>query len=1618
MNRSVFRIIIFNALFFIVLSGIAQDKHERRFNVVYPYSTRVYDSLTAMRIPVLEVPASKLRTDLPSSVDNTTNEFWPGYLDQCQFYSCQQYAGVAYTFGYEYNRLRNTPGWYWENRFGAHYTWNFLNEGGQYIGVNFLHSFDVIRQQGHMTNDYFGSDTAGSYLGWKTGYDKYYEAMFHRLKKVSAIQINSATGVNTLRNYLYDHLDGSAVGGIACFTTESAFDFGTLPPGTPEAGKSVQRWWYSLPDHGLCIVGYNDSIRYDINGDGLYTNNIDINNDGIVDVRDWEIGGFKFANSWGTWWGNDGSAYVLYRAMGSNFEDGGVWNNRVYVVEADTGYHPILTMKVKINYNKRQRIRLIAGVSSTPASQFPEHTMSFPIVNFQGGDHVMNGFDYGPGSKAVELGLDITPLLNWFPGNGQAKIFLGVEERDADHSGTGTIEEASFISYAQGQEEFVATSTPVAILDNNLTLVSAMVTAGTSKVQITTESLPPYIPGQHYEQQLQAEQGTVPYTWSLRENYAKQPFSAALPANTGTKLTKISDLRPYTVKALPFSFPWYGTMHDSIYINFNGFVSFGPQDLPAPYITDELAMMRMFALMSPAFSQQYTYVQSKNDGVFYQAWEDKAIIWWKTSVIYHESISNNNFAVILYPDGRFEFRYGTMNTAPILPTIYTGISKGDVQDFDIQAQWRADTLSGNAVRYLASPKPKGIHLTKEGLLAVTDIDSTQIYSIPVVVTDEENLTDNRMLALSVGLMMTEDVICGEDNRFQYGIPAQLKLTLENTGQTAIGDLEVHLSSTDSSCVVTDSLIMVTILNPGEPIILEPVFNFMLTGRLPADYPVRLNLQARSGSRVWNQSLDIPVSVSINQPWVVFQSVDVHDANGKLETGETAPLNITLANIGDQPASNVMVTLSCQSPYINLIDSTAYFGNFTPGGLVTIIDAFSIEATMDIPNGTDILFTVAATDGNLTWTSPFAIKPYAPAFTVGGMIVVDGSGDGNGNGILDPGETADLLIATTNSGGYVADNTVGNLSCSSPYITIGQGSNNLGPIAVGETVNAQFTVTVSPDAPLNTPVEFLYTVESGLYHAQKTFTPKIGLVVEDFESGDFTQFPWVFSGNSPWVISNIQPYEGIYSAKSGAIAANQTSALILQREVAIPDTISFYLKTSSEAGYDYLKFYIDGNNVAQWAGETPWIRAAFYIPAGNHTFTWGYSKDSNTSNGSDCAWVDYIVLPATTETGVNVSGTITYANSVNTPLSGVTITLLDQEGTAIHTTTTSASGNYIFTSVPPGNYTFGVTTVKPWDGVTAADMLLYRKHIANISYLNGIHLASGDVNLSGTLTAADVLLIQKRIANITNSFASGDWLFDPDPFIVGAGNMIEDFNGIIYGDANGSYTPSASKLVIPTRGTLTLGSVSTTKQEILVPIQIADIEDLGAFQFSLHYNAQKLKLKDITNWMPGIEEVTTGTPAPGAITFVWSAITKGITIPEGILCNLHFQVLSNGESPLSFYDNPTAIEFTGFDGDNFMPELSGGMVKSTNGLNIHNEEEVILYPNPNNGKFYLYFDKPKMFNSMKVINALGVTVYEERNIQTTESQIKVLNLTDRPDGIYTLILNDGENAIAKKIMIRR
>ncbi|MEZ5083058.1 MAG: S8 family serine peptidase [Bacteroidales bacterium] len=356
-------------------------------------------------------------------------------------------------------------------------------------------------------------------------------------------------------------------------------------------------------------------------------------------------------------------------------------------------------------------------------------------------------------------------------------------------------------------------------------------------------------------------------------------------------------------------------------------------------------------------------------------------------------------------------------------------------------------------------------------------------------------------------------------------------------------------------------------------------------------------------------------------------------DGLINAGESVLLTLSVANFSEDIVNGVTVDLSTESEHITITDNSEYFGDFALEDIIEVTDAFAFDVAENIPGGEDIKFIVTAHNSEGSWESSFVEMAVAINLQTGSLIISDPTG--NNNGSLDPGETADVFIEVMNTGQIDATSTMASLSTIAPEITINSGSFDIGTVAAGDTEMAAFNITVDAAAGTGISVELLFGALSGFYTLENSFFPKIGLIVEDFETGDFTKFDWEFSGNQDWTIVTSDVYEGVYSAKSGSIGSNQNSEMKLTMEVAGNDSIAFYRKVSSEATYDFLEFYIDNTIVAQWSGNVDWSRVAFAVPAGEHTFRWRYFKDGSVSTGSDCGWVDFIELPAFADEAMSV-----------------------------------------------------------------------------------------------------------------------------------------------------------------------------------------------------------------------------------------------------------------------------------------------------------------------------------------------------------------------------------------------
>jgi hypothetical protein len=125
--------------------------------------------------------------------------------------------------------------------------------------------------------------------------------------------------------------------------------------------------------------------------------------------------------------------------------------------------------------------------------------------------------------------------------------------------------------------------------------------------------------------------------------------------------------------------------------------------------------------------------------------------------------------------------------------------------------------------------------------------------------------------------------------------------------------------------------------------------------------------------------------------------------------------------------------------------------------------------------------------------------------------------------------------------------------------------------------------------------------------------------------DATTLPWTVGGARPWHGEIATTHDGVDAGESGWITHDQETWM--QTTINGPNTLSFWWKVSSEAGFDMLELYLDSTRQTRISGEVDWQFYSLDVPAGNHTVRWRYSKDPGDlyATGQDRAWVDQVSL---------------------------------------------------------------------------------------------------------------------------------------------------------------------------------------------------------------------------------------------------------------------------------------------------------------------------------------------------------------------------------------------------------
>jgi len=853
----------------------------------------------------LIISASNLKTELPYSTDNSVFPFLRPIFTQMGA-SCGQAASVAYNFCYEYNRMYNRPSDTDIYQYPSHFVWNFMNATLPYYGegVSYFHTFDILYDAGTPSIATYGPITVDDSYRWMSGFNGYAQAMHNRISAVNSIAAGTPDGLITLKHWLFDHAEGSATGGVANFYAGLG-GYHPLPAGTEEAGKQAIPAMGPFASHAMTIVGYNDSIRYDINGDGCFTNDIDITGDGMVDMKDWEIGGLKFINSYGTYWADSGFCYMLYRTLALKYGQGGIWNNAVHVIFPDTTYKPQLALKANITYNKRGRLKIYAGISADTSNYLPDQTIELSVFNYQGGDYPMLGH-YSPESKTIETGLDITPLLAYIKPGEPARLYLLIDENDPDHTGEGVVTNFSIIQYSHQQQiETSDSELPRTITDNSTTIASVVIESVYPPVHISPDTIVVLTETGDAQIQMQAQGGKAPYQWRVNSLIEEASGHETYDPPSGSIVVPSNPASGYAAIPMPFSFPYFGEWYDTLYMHVNGYLMFSKQDMPYYYLLFDKPFLQQIRAIAPAMNKDMG-LYSTGDFLSIEPGADKITFRWHISA--SQSTTYADFTATLNRDGNIRFNYSQWpDETLILPVI--GLGNGCREETQFSQFNQKKITSGQFIRFTSSPGTATANIDQSGMLSVSSQGKPCSGLIGVTATDCNRVAGSRRIQVTSGPAISISATQA-DARFYPGIPVPLTVSITNLGAAPMVVDVLSILPASGNLWLDSGNFQVQTIAAGATINLSNLFILTAADTITAMQLLKVEAMATiNGAQYRSFASFHPALMLLEVAPPVIQG-----SYPDLQAGTDATLRFSIINKGSVPAEYLNARISITDPF--------------------------------------------------------------------------------------------------------------------------------------------------------------------------------------------------------------------------------------------------------------------------------------------------------------------------------------------------------------------------------------------------------------------------------------------------------------------------------------------------------------------------------------------------------------------------------------------------------------------------------------------------------------------------------------------------------------------------------
>ncbi|PID29649.1 MAG: hypothetical protein CSB55_01580 [Candidatus Cloacimonadota bacterium] len=206
----------------------------------------------------------------------------------------------------------------------------------------------------------------------------------------------------------------------------------------------------------------------------------------------------------------------------------------------------------------------------------------------------------------------------------------------------------------------------------------------------------------------------------------------------------------------------------------------------------------------------------------------------------------------------------------------------------------------------------------------------------------------------------------------------------------------------------------------------------------------------------------------SMPFISFAGYSVEDEDLSLENGDIVSLALELVNNGNATAENILVSVSCNDPYITVDHGSFNVSSIAPGYTHIEESAVGITVSPSTPDQHETLFEIVCVTEGYTTESNFYTTVNAPVLEISSMYFYDTGQEANG--MFSPGETGAVHIEFTNTGHREAVNANCRLIIEDEFIFFNQLRNEIPFLGINESANFTVGFQISEDAPVNHTTE--------------------------------------------------------------------------------------------------------------------------------------------------------------------------------------------------------------------------------------------------------------------------------------------------------------------------------------------------------------------------------------------------------------------------------------------------------------------------------------------------------------------------------------------------------------------